>query len=183
MKRQQIVNFALISLLFSYVMSCEKPNNNSDYLVFFSDTVKNEYGYKNQNGDTIIPLGKYTMCYTDTLRTFAIVLKPDFGFVGIDRQENILYKVYPFDNGPDYDSEGLFRIIINDKMGFADAETGKIVIEPQFGCACPFENGVAKVSIYCKSQFDGEHSIWVSDHWFYIDKTGKKVQNSKVVTE
>ena len=47
----------------------------------------------------------------------------------------------------------------------------------------PFENGFAMVSIDCKSQSDGEHSSWVSNNWFYIDKTGKKVAESKTPTE
>lgn len=179
MKRKKLANITVILLFFSSFVCCIKSIKNNDYLFFFSDTVKNEYGYKNRNGDTIIPLGKYTMCYTDTLKTFAIVLKPGFGFVGIDRLENILYEVYPFDNGPDYDSEGLFRIIKNGKIGFADAETGKIVIKPQFSCASPFENGVAKVSLHCEKKSEGEHSSWESDSWFYIDKTGKKVDNPK----
>lgn len=183
MAKQLLVSILGILILFNGAISCRQPIKKNDYLIFFSDPVNNEYGYKNQFGDTIIPLGKYTLCYTDTLKTFAIVLKPDFGFVAIDRQENILYKVYPFDNGPDYESEGLFRIIINDKIGFADAETGKIVIKPQFGCASPFENGTAKVALECKTQVEGEHSSWVSEHWFYIDKKGKKVENPKMVSE
>ena len=56
-------------------------------------------------GEIIIPLGKYAICFTDTFRTYAIVLKSHKGFVAIDRQENILYEVFPFDNGPDYTSE------------------------------------------------------------------------------
>ena len=52
----------------------------------------------------------------------------------------------------------------------------KLCIKPQFDCAWPFDNGVAEVSTDCKAQPEGEHSSWVSDHWFYIDKTGKKVE-------
>ena len=87
----------------------------------------------------------------------------------------MLYEVLPFDNGPDYVGEGVFRIIENNKIGFADARTGKIVIPPQFDCAFPFENGTAKVSTDCTSQMNGEHEIWESEKWFYIDKTGKTV--------
>ena len=148
--------------------------SNNDYLLSVVDTTNDTYGYKNQNGETIIPFGKYSICFTDTFRTYAIVAKPKFGFVAIDRQENILYQIFPFDNGPDYPSEGLFRILQKGKIGFADSATGKIVIEPQFSCAFPFEKGVAKVSGNCieKKDKDGEHSTWVSDNWYYIDKTG-----------
>ena len=97
----------------------------------------------------------------------------------IFRQENILYIVFPFDNGPDYVSDGLFRILIDGKIGYADSATGKIIIQPQFDCAWQFENGVAKVSTDCTTKSDGEHSTWLSESWFYIDRTGKNVNPPK----
>ena len=147
MRRQQTANIIVLLLLFSGLTSCGQTIKNNDYWISFTDTTKDEHGYKNQNGDIVIPLGRYSFCFTDTFRTFAIVAKPKFGFVAIDRQENILYKVFPYDNGPDYPSDGLFRIMENNKIGYADSKTGKIVIGPKFDCAFPFENGVAQVSI------------------------------------
>jgi hypothetical protein len=114
---------------------------------------------------------------------YAIVVKPEIGFVAIDRQENILYKVFSYDNGPDEVSDGLFRIMENNKIGFADSLTGKVIIKPQFECAFHFENEVAQVSIDCKTQSDGEHNTWVSNNWYYIDKTGKKVNKPKTTKE
>ena len=149
-------------------------NKSNDYLLSFVDTTKDEYGYKNQNGDTVIPLGKYNICFTDTFRTYAIVLKSNLGFVAIDRQQHVLYKVFPYDNGPDYISNGLFRILKDDYIGYADAITGKVVIKPQFDCAYPFQNEVAKVSKNCTIHSDGEHKVWTSNNWFYIDKAGRK---------
>ena len=92
----------------------------------------------------------------------------------IDRKQNILYKVFPFDNGPDYVSEGFFRILKDNKIGYADAATGKVAIKPQFDCAFPFENGFAKVSTNCSTQSAGQHKVWTSNNWFYIDRKGKK---------
>ncbi|MFA6483115.1 MAG: WG repeat-containing protein [Bacteroidales bacterium] len=155
--------------------NCRPAIRNNDYLVSFNDTITDQYGYKNSHGEIVIPLGKYERCFTDTFKTYAIVVKPNGGFIAIDRQENVLYGIFPYDNGPDYPSEGLFRILENNKIGYADSITGKVVIKPQFDCAWPFENGVAKVSNDCNTQEQGEHSIWLSDHWFYIDKNGKKV--------
>lgn len=155
--------------------SCSQTNNNYEYLLSFTDTATEEYGYKNKNGDIIISSGKYEVCFTDTFKTYAIVLKPSYGFVAIDRQENVLYKVFLYDSGPDYPSNGLFRIIKNNKIGFANSSSGQIIIEPQFDCAFPFENGIAKVSTNCKTQVDEEHSIWVSNNWYYIDKKGEIV--------
>ena len=183
MRRHQTVNIIGLLLLLSGLTSCRQTIERNDHLVSFTDTTRGEHGYRNQNGDIVIPLGRYSFCFTDTFRTYAVVAKPQFGLVAIDRKENILYKVFPYDNGPDYASDGLFRILENNKIGFADATTGKIVIEPEFDCAFPFENGVARVSVDCRRQSDGEHSTWLSDNWFYIDKAGKKVDKPKATKE
>jgi hypothetical protein len=168
----------LFSISYSWSTFGQSTKSN-DYWISFVDTVKDEYGYKNMQGDTVIQLGKYNMCFTDTFRTYAIVLKPNFGFVAIDRQQKILYKVFPFDNGLDYTSDGLFRIVEDNKIGYANSSTGKIIIKPQYECAFPFDKGIAKVSLTCKTQSDGEHSIWLSKSWFYIDKKGRKVNKQK----
>jgi len=181
MKRQHTSDILVLLLLFISLTSCGPMVKNNDYLVSFADTITGESGYKNQNGEIEIASGKYTVCFTDTFRTYAIVAKPEVGFVAIDRQEHVLYEVFPFDNGPDEPSEGLFRIMADKKIGYADSATGKVVIKPQFDCAWPFENGVAEVSTDCKIQPDGDHSSWISDHWFYIDKTGKKVEKPKTI--
>ncbi|WP_394993936.1 alpha/beta hydrolase [Emticicia sp.] len=94
-------------------------------------------------------------------------------WVIMDSKKTTLYEVFPYDNGPDSPSEGLIRVVKNGKIGYADAKTYTIVITPQFDCAFPFENGKAKVSNQCKTIKDGEHSIWTSDAWQYVDKKGK----------
>jgi len=151
-------------------------NTNNDYLLRVEDTLTGKSGYINNKSDTIIPIGKYIYCFTDTFKNYAIVAKTNIGTVGIDREEKVLYKVFIFDNGPDYFSEGYFRIK-NDKnkIGYADT-TGKIAIVPQFACAFPFKAGKAKVSNDCSTVSDGEHSSWTSNAWFYIDKRGKRVK-------
>jgi predicted alpha/beta superfamily hydrolase len=90
----------------------------------------------------------------------------------VDGQKKALYEVFIYDNGPDYPSEGLIRVVKNGKIGYADAQTYAIVIAPQFDCAFPFENGKAKVSNKCKTVKEGEHSMWESDAWQYVDKSG-----------
>lgn len=164
-----------IVILFSYLFTF---GGITDYL--FLKTDKNDqYGYVNSKGVFVIPLGKYAMCYTDTFKKYAIVLKSKEGFVAIDRNENVLYNIFPFDNGPDYLSDGLYRIIKNGKIGYADANFS-VKIQPQYGCAFPFKNGVAKVSHDCKTISDkpnSEYHIWVSDKWFYINKHGVVIKN------
>ncbi|HMQ48538.1 MAG TPA: WG repeat-containing protein [Saprospiraceae bacterium] len=167
--------FLLLALAFTactHPTSTEHTDTNPWLLVEDPDT--GQTGYRDDNGETVIPTGKYAMCLTDTFRTHAVVLLHNDGkWVVIDRQENVLYEVFPYDNGPDYPSEGLFRIVQNGKIGYADADTYAVVIEPQFDCAYPFENGKAKVSQQCQTIKDGEHSVWESDTWQYIDKEGK----------
>ena len=111
MTQQKTSYIMVILLLLSGLAGCGPIAGNNDYLVSFTDTITDESGYKNQNGDIVIPSGKYIRCFTDTFRTYAIVVKPNSGFVAIDRQEKILYEVFPFDNGPDEPSDGLFRIL------------------------------------------------------------------------
>ncbi|MGZ3848664.1 MAG: WG repeat-containing protein [Flavisolibacter sp.] len=141
------------------------------------DTTHGEYGYVNAKGDTAIQLGKYPMCYTDKFDKFAIVSTKDKGLVGIDRNENVVFNVYVFDNGPDYPSNGLFRIIKDGKIGYANLN-GQIVIQPQFDCAYPFKNGKAKVGKGCKEKTDGEHRWWTEGNWYTIDKKGKVVKTN-----
>lgn len=93
-------------------------------------------------------------------------------WVVMDGSKNTLYEVFIYDNGPDYPSEGLLRIVQNGKIGYANATNYAIVIEPQFDCAFPFENGKARVSKQCQTVKDGEHSVWESDNWQYVDKQG-----------
>src|ERR1700733_6541583 len=99
---KNILIIALLTLLVSF----KTPK---DFLILKTDK-KGEYGYVNSKGNVIIPFGKYSMCFTDTFKNFAIVLKSGSGFVVIDRMENVKYNVFPFDNGPDYVKEGYFRI-------------------------------------------------------------------------
>lgn len=132
--------------------------------------------YINEKGDTIVPKGKYSLCWTDTIHTYGIVMGDNSKeFIAIDRAGRKLYEVYFYDNGPDWVAEGLFRIMRDGKIGYADAE-GHIRIQPQFECASQFEEGVAKVAYQCELIPDGEYTITKSEEWFYINKEGEKVK-------
>jgi hypothetical protein len=100
------------------------------------------------------------------------MLKIDHKWVVVDEQKTVLYDVFLYDNGPDAPADGLYRIIKDGKIGYADATTNAIVIEPQYDCAYPFENGKAKVSTDCKTVKDGEYDVWESEAWQFIDKKG-----------
>jgi hypothetical protein len=131
------------------------------------------------SGEEVIPFGKYRSLQTDTLKTFtSVILKDEEAnrWVYIDRNENVLFDIYTFDNGPDYISEGLFRVIRNEKIGYAN-EKGQIVIPCIYACAFPFKDGQAKVSFKCEPSKYDEHGCHhlppTSDKWIYIDKSGK----------
>ena len=76
------------------------------------------------------------------------------------------YRAFQYDNGDDYVSEGLYRIVDRKgRIGYAD-ETGKT-----------FEGGRAKVTDSGKRKevagSGGENWYWESDDWYYIDIHGK----------
>ncbi|WP_373549749.1 WG repeat-containing protein [Haliscomenobacter sp.] len=100
------------------------------------------------------------------------MLEMDHKWVVVDEQKTVLYDVFLYDNGPDAPADGLYRIVKDGKIGYADESTNAIVIEPQYDCAYPFENGKAKVSTNCKTVKDGEYDVWESDAWQFINKTG-----------
>jgi hypothetical protein len=134
-------------------------------------------GYRNQQTEIVVPIGKYGICWTDTIYTFGIVADEALtggAFLAIDTQGEPLYEVYTYDNGPDWIQEGLFRMMNDGKIGYADAD-GVIQIEPQFACAEQFQDGVARVAIDCELVPDGEYMRMESEAWFYIDTNGNKV--------
>jgi WG containing repeat len=166
--RNRVFSALYVCILFS----CSESTNEYLIKVYELPGERGAAGYINTKGDTVIAMGKYIRCYTDTIKSFGVVMKEDNRLIGIDKNEKELFEVFWFDNGPDYISDGLLRIVKNGKIGYAD-ETGKIVIEPHYDCAYPFENGKAKVSKNCITVQDREHSTWESDHWEVIHKAGK----------
>ncbi|XZF15048.1 WG repeat-containing protein [Chitinophagaceae bacterium MMS25-I14] len=170
--------FPALMIITLFQCSCRnesrRPANTARYLLLHTDT-QNHYWYTDPQGDTIIRPGKYSICFTDTFRDYAVVMSHG-KFIAINRNEQELYEVYLFDNGPDYPAGGLFRIKDSrGKIGYADSATGKIIIPPQFDGAFPFDGGIARVGTGCRDTSDGEHNWWVGGNWWYIDKDGKKV--------
>lgn len=152
----------------------------ADYLVKIfegdEDFIGNPCGYATPDGEVVIPVGKYFYCYTDKFYTYAIVMDEDGSLYAINRDEEKLYDVFWYDNGPDYVENGLFRIVVDGKIGYASEETGEIVIEPKYECAYPFEEGKAKVTENCTQEKMDEHTMWESDEWYFIDIKGNIVE-------
>jgi hypothetical protein len=163
-------SFVLSSVIVRSPIAQKRP-----LLFRIEDSLTGEQGYATRFGDTVIALGKYGHCFSEIFEDFAIVLAHG-QFIAIDRNERMLFEVYRFENGPDYPSEGLFRILQDGKIGFADLK-GKVVIKPQFDGAFPFEHGRSQVCIGCTSRkVSDEYSTWFGGKWYDINKRGKKLK-------
>jgi hypothetical protein len=130
--------------------------------------------YANINGDTT---ASYPNCWTDTLKNYALVSDTSIGAVGVDRHGNVLFDVYIWgDCIFEEVNEGLFRVLRNGKVGFANVK-GEIQIPCQFVCAGTFQNGQAKVAFKCDIEYvEPGRRIEVSEEWFKIDKHGNRVE-------
>lgn len=135
-------------------------------------------GYVDHKGRVVIPFGKYQQCFTETWNRFAVVYDDEKGLIAIDRKEKVLFKVMNVDNGPDYPSEGLFRIIEDDKIGFANLN-GEIVIKPVFTAALPFHEGLAAFCENCILVKQGDHQSWQKGKWGFIDTAGNIIIPAK----
>ncbi|MBN9295333.1 MAG: WG repeat-containing protein [Flavobacteriia bacterium] len=115
------------------------------------------------------------LIFTDTLIDFAIIYDSEFIMIGKDGK--VLHTIYPFENGPDYESEGTMRIVKDGLIGYINSRTAEVIVKPQYECAFPFEDGLAKVSLNCQKikHENDEHTELQSQEWFYIDRTGKRV--------
>lgn len=131
--------------------------------------------FLNEKGDTVIPFGVYEFSFNDTIREIGFAADTLGKIMTLDVHGTPLFEAYNFDNGPDYVEDGLFRMVRDGKIGYANPQ-GVIVIEPQYSCAYPFEDGKAKVSLECTETIEFEMKKWESDNWFFIDKTGKEVK-------
>ncbi len=130
--------------------------------------------YVAASGDTVIPFGRYPVCATERFGQLALVMKPGVGWVGINRQEQVLFKAFIFDSGPDYPAEGVMRIVgPTGLLGYADTATGRVVLPPRYEAAFPFDSGRAQVGRRCRLETDGEHSWWSCADWSYIDHQGQ----------
>lgn len=95
----------------------------------------------------------------------------EVGFTAFDTGRNNLFTIFTYDNGPDYESQGLIRIVENEKIGFANLK-GEIIIPPQYDAALPFNDGLAAICEGCIKIKTGEHKELIEGLWGFIDKEG-----------
>lgn len=140
-------------------LSCSQPKHfSSEYYLYLKvDTSEKseKYGYADSKGKIVIPFGKYPRVFTDTIKTIGFVavrhqgLSQVKGYYAIDRNDEILFQVYPFDNGVDIVEEGLFRIVDEQGLiGFANMD-GEIVIQPRYAYVDRFMDGLASFCAGC----------------------------------
>lgn len=105
-------------------------------------------GFVNSKGEIVIPADHFGFVYSSHLEKIAFVLFKEGpkGIYAINRKAEPLFEVFCCDNGPDESKEGVFRIIENGKMGFANMD-GEIVIKPQFDFVWPFQE--CGYAIFC----------------------------------
>lgn len=177
---REITNYEYFDITESELLNKEilSAITNEEYLQYGSDVA-----YVNEKGDTIIPFGKYAYYGTDTFVHFAnVIVHPNdstYGRqVGINRDQEILFDLVMFDNGPEPFRGGLIRILRNGKMGYAN-EYGRIVIPCIYDYAKWFYDGEAEVTFDAVEFRDmDEHLIVESDEWFLIDMNGNKIKNA-----
>lgn len=169
----------ILTLLFarhSYTQNC----NQDSFLIQVNNYKTGEFCFVNKARDTIVPFGKYEQCTDDTLKCYAIVYSYSPGvFYALNNQGKVMYQVYAYDSGPDVPSNDLFRIIINNKIGYAHGSTGEIIITPKYKCATSFLNGMAMVSNNCKQKRPGKHVHQKEKDWICIDTNGNPINQPK----
>jgi hypothetical protein len=172
--------FPFLLLLMSLLTACEPTPPGTAPLRLVVRPADDACAYVAASGDTMIPFGRYPMCATERFNRLAIVVKPGIGWVGINQQEQVLFKAFIFDNGPDYPAEGLMRVVgTTGLLGYADTATGRVVLPPRYEAAFPFDSGRAQVGRRCRLETDGEHSWWNCAEWTYINHQGQTLANSK----
>ena len=73
--------------------------------------------------------------------------------LAIDPNQNILFDIVMFDNGPESFHDGLLRVLRNGKMGYAN-RFGQIVIPCIYDYAKWFDNGQSEVTFKAKEYID-----------------------------
>lgn len=158
----------IITILLVFISMNIYAQDDKLYIYYYPnfEDVDATLGYVDSSGKVIIPAGKYPYLFTDVFDKIAFVLLKDKkGVYAIDRSEKVLFQVCSFELGPDIISNGLFRIIENGKIGFANMN-GEIVIKPNWEFIFPFqENGLA---IFCEK-----------GNWIWIDKEHRKFSGGK----
>jgi len=131
------------------------------------------WGYKNSSGQVVIE-PQFEMAEDFTAEGIAAVADSK-GWAYIDKKGNVLVRPVNVDNGPDPFQEGLARCVADDgNVGFFNKK-GEVVIQPQFGGASYFRDGLAAVCKGCKEERIGDARVVRGGTWGYINRRGQFV--------
>lgn len=127
-----------------------------------------KYGYVNEDGKVILK-PQFPFVFSDTITNIGFVCdSKSKQILCINNLGEPLFYTFNYDNGPDYPSEGLFRIVSETGLiGYSDVN-GNIVISPIYKFAYPFKNGKAKVASEGCAVQQKEYVRWEGDKWYYI---------------
>ncbi|MDR0937750.1 MAG: WG repeat-containing protein [Mediterranea sp.] len=170
--------FILIQLACVFHLSAQE----NDTLYLHCPDIEPDFSceYRNAEGQTVIPAGKYHgICLSQKFVKFATVcIKGRQGIFLINRAEKILFRFFGLGNGyPDKVSNGLVRIVDGDKMGFGNMD-GEVVIKPRFEYVSPFrDDGFAVFKEGGRREYsdNGDHWWYVDAKWGLINKKGEIV--------
>jgi hypothetical protein len=177
-KKTTTRTFSLILTLFLGVACTTVKEQPHSFLVLQTNTSE-EYAYTDSKNRIVVPYGRYSMCLTDTIKTIGFVMKSNHGCWAIDNKGKELFRVYVVDNGNDFPSEGVFRILDQggNKIGFADMN-GKVIVPPRYDAAFPFSEGMAAVGNGTEKVdiSNGEgHCVFKGGKWGFINLSGEEV--------
>lgn len=131
------------------------------------------WGYKNSLGKVVIE-PQFEIAEDFSAEGIAAVVDAK-GWAYIDRKGNIVVRPFNYDNGPDPFQEGLARFVADDgKIGFFNKK-GRPVIQPQFGSAFYFKEGLAAVCVKCREEVSGDARVIRGGKWGYINHKGEMV--------
>lgn len=86
--------------------------------------------------------------------------------------------VATIDNGPDDFVDGLARVRIGGKIGYANRRL-QIIVPAIYDGAYPFVKGRARVCVGCVAVSDGEHSFYQGGTGLCIDQRGRTRPNAE----
>lgn len=162
--------FILKCLLFSF---CTTAQETSEWILRCDSTNLQQCGYVSTNNEVKIPFGRYTKCYTPIFKDIAIV-RIDSTVYCINKKEQVLFEVFCPKNNPDHPSEGLFRIVRDNKIGYANLK-GEVIIPPKYDAALPFNSGMAFINVGCEIDDVQKPTFWKGGKWGAINKEGSIV--------
>lgn len=103
-------------------------------------------------------------------RGLASIALRGLGYAYVRRDGHALL-VPTFDNGPDAFADGLVRVRIGDKLGYADRRLS-LAIPARYDGAMPFVQGRAWACVECELASDGEHGWYQGGQDLCLDQTG-----------